>query len=126
MSLAVGVAVEGARGPAVLSRRDYRLRASRLDHGDKAIGVITLVGNHLLGAETFDESWTLRDVMHFAASQMPTHRIAERVACHMNLGAQSSARASDRLGARFFRAPAFFGRPLFLGASCMLVRANNG
>jgi hypothetical protein len=106
MSFAVSMAVIGTRHKSVLSSRDHRLRAGSLNRGDKGVGVIALVCNHLFGVEALDEGWALRDVMHFAAGQIPTHRITERIGRHMNLRAQSAARASDGLFARFFWAPA--------------------
>src|SRR5262245_42084918 len=91
---------------AVRHWRDYHQSASRTNVRDQGIGVVCLVGHHRLSVQSLDQGLSLLDVRLLATGQIAAQRIAQCIDRGMDLGAQSSARASKRLRAVFFWAPA--------------------
>ena len=96
-----------ALGVAIASRRDDRLGTSGLDDADQGIAVVAFVGNDSIGRDCLNQGRTLRDIGHLAGRQDQTNRIDQGIDTNMNLGGQSTPRASDRLiAAGFLGAPA--------------------
>ena len=102
--LSVIVAQRGPIGP----RRDHGGFAGggqRLE--DARVGVERLVGDQRIGLHRGQEVVCSHQVVRFTAGQEKAERIAERIDQCMDLGAQSAARAPDRLVfTGFFGAPA--------------------
>ncbi len=89
-------------------RRDHRGLTSggqRLKYA--LIGVERLVGDQRIGLHRGQQVVGAGQVVCFAAGQEEADRVAQRVGQDVYLGAQSAARAADRLVlADFFSAPA--------------------
>jgi hypothetical protein len=90
-----------------LGRDDNRFagRDQRLNH--PFIGVERLVGDQRIGLHRWQEMVGANEIMGLSAGQKEVDRIAESIDQGMDLGAQSTARAANRLVlAGFFCAPA--------------------
>ena len=104
---AVDLMVVIARGFAVRSGRDDRLRAALLDGRDEGIAVVPFIGQNVLGLDPFDHRLGLGHVVRLPRREQELHRVAEAIARRMNLAAEASDRASELLvGTTFFEAPA--------------------
>jgi hypothetical protein len=75
MPLLVEVRVDLTPHFVIGARRDDGFGVSPLEVQDESLGVIALVGNHILGAEVFDERFGLRDVVALAARQEETRSV---------------------------------------------------
>lgn len=64
------------------------------------IGVITLVGNGASCLEAVDQIMSEGDVVALSGARDEADRIAERIACRMDFGAQAAARPAQALGIR--------------------------
>jgi hypothetical protein len=64
---------------------------------DALLGVERLVGDQRVGLQPGQEMIGPDQVVRFAAGQEEAGRVAERIDRGMDLGAQSAARAPDRL-----------------------------
>ena len=74
---------------------------------DPFIGVERLVGDQHIGLHDRDEFIGPREIVNLAPGQMEANRITQCISHRMDFGAQSPARAPDRLVlAGFFLAPA--------------------
>jgi hypothetical protein len=74
---------------------------------DALLGIERLVGDQRVGLHLGQKMICTDQIMRFAAGQEEAGRVAERIDGGMDLGAQSAARAPDRLVlAGFFWAPA--------------------
>ena len=99
--------VVARRGP-VGSWRDHRgLPSGRQRLQYASIGVERLVGDQRIGLHRGQQVVRPDQVVCLAAGQEEADRVAQRVGQRVDLGAQSAARAADRLVfADFFCAPA--------------------
>jgi hypothetical protein len=104
IKLSVIVARRGPIGPG----RDHRGLASRRQRFEDArVGVERLVSDQCIGLDRGEQVVSPDQVVCLAASQEEAEWVAERVDQCVDLGAQSAARAPDRLVlAGFFWAPA--------------------
>jgi hypothetical protein len=64
------------------------------------VGVIALVGNGASRLEAVDQFMREGDVVALSGARDQADRIAERIACSMDLGAQAAARPAQALGIR--------------------------
>jgi hypothetical protein len=87
-----------AASAAVATRRDDRLGACSADVLPQRIAVISLVGNHMLGFEAFQQYVGARDVMAFPFGQMQLNRLALAVDRDVDLGAETPTGAPQPLG----------------------------
>lgn len=76
----------------------------------EVIGIISGVGHHDLGGETFDQSAGLRGIAFLACRQDEADRTSQASDGQVYLGAQAAARASEGLIFLIFRP--FFWAPL--------------
>src|ERR1700741_3734481 len=108
MARGIKLSVVVARQGPVGSWRDHRDLASdrqRLKHA--RIGVERLVSDQRIGLHRGQQVVGPDQVVCLAAGQEEADRVAQRVDQRVDLGAQSAARAPDRLVlASFFSAPA--------------------
>ena len=104
IKLPVIVARRGPVGP----RRDHRGLASGGQWlKDALIGVERLVGDQRIGRHRGQQVVRAHQVVRLAAGQKEPDRVAQRVDQRVDLGAQSTSRAPDRLVLTdFFWAPA--------------------
>ena len=73
------------------------------------VGVVGLVGDHILGGDAIDQIAGGRHVVLLARPQDQADRQTQRIYADMELGSEAAARAAKRLGVRsplFRRAPA--------------------
>ena len=98
----VAVPVGIALGRAIASRWDDGLGASGFNRFDQRIAVVSLVGDDGAGRNSLDQRGPLRDVRLLPTGQDQTQRIAKRVDTGVDLGAQPTPRAADRLIATVF------------------------
>jgi hypothetical protein len=75
--------------------RDRGTSRQRLKHA--GIGIERLVGDHRIGLHCWQQMVGPLQVVCLAAGQEESERVAQRVDQSVDLGAQSAARASDRL-----------------------------
>lgn len=87
-------------------RRNYNLRTSFFDRTDQCVGIESFVGNDGLGLDALDQLRGLGQIVRLARGEFPSGQIPQPFDKAVNLGAQSAARAADRLVAVFFGAPA--------------------
>lgn len=107
VALLVEHEIAWSRVLAVALWRDHRGDRLVLQEIDKAIGVERLVGNQRLRIGVFDEARRSLQIVRLPFGQRERHRIAQGIDERVNLGRQSTARATDRLVfAPFLRAPA--------------------
>ena len=108
MSRSIEVAVIVTRHRPFGGGRDHRHFARRrqfLDH--PLIGIERLIGDQSVGLHIRQEVVGTDQIVRLPAGQEKAGRVSERVDHGVDLGAQSSARAADRLIlAGFFWAPA--------------------
>jgi len=79
------------------TRRDYGLGPTVQDNLAKWIGVVGLVGNHILAFVAGEQGFCLGDIMTLPTSQCKPQRVAQGVDVDMNLGAESASAAAQRL-----------------------------
>ncbi len=92
---------------AICFGRNDRLDGARFQVLDKAVGVITLVGEEGFGLHKSHERFGLCDVVNLPAGEADRQRIAQRGDDHMDFCREPAARAADGLVATpFLRAPA--------------------
>src|ERR1035438_9289812 len=91
---------------AVGARRDNRLRRAGSNGLDQSIGIVALVAYDCLGGDTGNQVGGMVDIGDLSSAQNQPQWIAQRIHRGVHLGAQSAARAPDRLSAFFFWAPA--------------------
>ena len=90
--------IELAGRPAICLRRNDRgLAGCREWLDDPLVGVKCLVGDQHVGLHVRQEMVGPNQIVNLATGQMEANRIAECVDQGMDLGAQSAARATDRL-----------------------------
>ena len=106
----VDMAIERSRMESVGTRRDNRLAALVVDGLNEGVRVVTLVGHDEPGRLVLDQSFCLLDIGDLSRRENDAHGIAEGIDGHVQLGGQSSPRATD------FLAACFFGRPPSAGA----------
>ena len=95
------------RRQPLAARRGDCLSASREYALDKRIAVVPLVGNDCLGRNGFHQRCALCDVVNLHTRQDQPQWIAQGIHTGVDLGAQSTTRATNRLIARvFLKAPA--------------------
>ena len=70
-------------------------------------GIVSSVGDDVVGTEVLDEGLCLGDVVALATCQSETQRIAQAIDADVNLGAEATTTSSQRL---LSLAAAFFGR----------------
>jgi len=87
-------------------RRNHRLGAQLGDRAEQRIGIECFVRNDCLRREPLDELMCLGQIVRLSGRKRPAHQMAQALDQAVNLGAQSSTRASDRLVALFLGAPA--------------------
>jgi hypothetical protein len=98
-------------------RRDHGFRAKCGDGGADAVGIVGLVGDHVLGPLAFEQRLGLRGVLWGAGSPQPRRvrlagredepdELAERVDEQMDFAAQAAPRAANRLITKVFFEPA--------------------
>ena len=71
-----------------------------IDAVDEMVSVVAFVGDRGVGLETVDKIMRKRDVVTLARTGQQPHRVAERIASGVDLGAQSAARPAQALGIR--------------------------
>ena len=102
VELPVGRALVDARG----FRRDHR-QGSLGCHGlQDGIGVVGLVGDHRGGGETVEQRQGLRGIALLPGGQAEGQRVAQAVGGSVQLAGEAAARATKRLLAGDFFAPA--------------------
>src|ERR1700756_2024214 len=108
MARAIKLSVVVARRGPVGSRRDHHgLTSGRQRLKYASIGVERLVGDQRIGLHRGQQVVRPHQVVCLAAGQEEADRVAQCVDQGVDLGAQSTARAADRLVlAGFFWAPA--------------------
>jgi hypothetical protein len=102
IEMAVEVALLGPVG----TRGDDRLGATGGDGLDQRVAVLGFVGRHGSGDDARRQRLGCARVGRLAGAQAPAGEVAESFRQGMDLGARTAARATDRLSARFFGAPA--------------------
>jgi hypothetical protein len=108
MPRGVEMAIELPLLLTICLRRDHHLLSGGRQWLDHAfIGVVGLIGDQRIGLHVWQECIGASQIMGLATGQMKAGGIAERIDPCVDLGAQSAARAADRLVfAVFFWAPA--------------------
>jgi hypothetical protein len=91
---------------AMRHRRDHDFGAGLFDRADQCIGIEGLVRNDCLGLDALDELMRPGQIVGLTRGERPSRQIPQSLDEAVNLGAQSPARAPDRLVAVFFGAPA--------------------
>lgn len=91
---------------AIGTRRDDRSGTTGLDPLDQGIGVAALVGEDRIGSDACNPIGGALDIGDLTSTQNQSQRIAQRIHCSVDFGAQSASRAPDRLRAFFLAAPA--------------------
>ena len=89
------------------ARRDHRGlpgRGQRFE--DPLVGIERLVGDQRIGLHRGQKVVGSHQIVRLAAGQKEADRVPQSIDQGMDLGAQSAARAPDRLVAVFFWAPA--------------------
>ena len=108
VTVSVEVAIVAASNPAIGFGGDHGPLSSRRQRLDNpSVGIECLVGDQRVGLHDGEQVVGSDQIMHLPARQEEAHGIAQRVDHRVDLGAQSAARAADRLVcAGFFWAPA--------------------
>lgn len=86
----VEMVIERPWGKTIGAGRDNRLCASGLDRRHEVIGVVTLVGNHGLSRQMFDQLGGVIDVGNLSGRQNHPQRLAQGVDRDMQFGGQSA------------------------------------
>ena len=82
-----------------------------LDGIDEGIGIIPLVGDHVVRPDALDQGFRLAHLATLARADQQPHRIAQSIDRRMNLGAQAPSRLAHRfVVAVFFLKPRADGR----------------
>jgi hypothetical protein len=103
----IEVLIEFTWQGSVGARRDHRgLPGSSQRFEDPLVGVEGFVGDQSIGLHRWQEMICAHQIVRLAAGQMEADRVPQGINQGMDLGAQSAARAPDRLVAGFFWAPA--------------------
>ncbi len=110
MALGVEVLVERILLSARRVVRDDGERALGGDGLTEVIGVISGIGHHDLGGETFDQSAGLRRIAFLSSRQDEADRTSQASDGQVYLGAQAAARTSE--GLIFLIFSPFFWAPL--------------
>jgi hypothetical protein len=99
--------VVAADFPVGLGRDHHGLTGHEKRINDPLLGIERLIGDQRLGLHRRQQFVGTDEIMFLAAGQGEANRIAERIDQRVDFGAQSAARAADRLVlAGFFWAPA--------------------
>ena len=99
--------IVAAHFPVGLGRDHHGLAGGEERIDDPLLGIERLVGDQRLGLHRWQELVGADEIVRLAAGQGEANRIAERIDQRVDFGAQSAARAADRLVlAGFFWAPA--------------------
>jgi hypothetical protein len=99
--------VVAAHFPVSLGRDHHGLARGEEWVDDTLLGIECLVGDERLGLHRRQELVGANEIMRLAAGEGEPNRIAQRIDQGVDLGAQSAARATDRLVLTgFFWAPA--------------------
>ena len=89
--------VIGWRCVAVAARRNHGFRAALGDVLAQVVCIEGFVGEHRIAIDILQQRGRLRDVMCLSLGQDQSGKIAQALDQRMDLGAQSAARAPDRL-----------------------------
>lgn len=100
VSLLVQVGIVVALFFSVALGRDDDFGSRPVDTVDEAIGVVAFVGDGGAGLEALDKIMGKGNVVALPGAGQQTHRIAERIAGGVDLGAQAAARPAQALGIR--------------------------
>jgi len=100
------MAVEFSRLFAAGSRRNDGCAALHASLLDDRVGVVPLVGDDVGILNASEQLRGLGYVVDLSFGEVEMNRISEGVDTSMNLRGRSATGTSDRLGARFFSAPA--------------------
>jgi hypothetical protein len=106
---------------AVLARRDYRLSLFFGNLLQKIIRIVRTICNHPFKIEIGDQVSSLSNVMSLSTRQEKTQRIAQGIYAGVNLGAEATSAASQRLG---FLTTVFWGAPAAQGWARTTVLSN--
>lgn len=94
----VDVLVIGASDlPVGLGRDDGRFAGSGERFDDALVRIVCLVGDEGLGLHGGDQLIRPSQIMNFATRQKQTDRVAQSIHQGVDLGAQATPRATDRL-----------------------------
>ena len=120
VALAIERKVALARRLAICPRRNDGLDAADFEMLDEAVAIIAFVGEEGCGFDFLGQDLGPRYVVNVSAGEAHRQWIARRIDDGVNLGRQSSARATDRfVRIPFFRAPALCWWALTMVASIM-------
>ena len=100
IALAVEMGIEVARGGAIGTRRYNVLSYRGLDLGDEVVGVVPLVGDHLLDRQLVDEIRSIFDIGNLPGQENIPQRVAQGIDRLMQLCGQTSTRSADFLTSR--------------------------
>ena len=91
IAVPIEMTIEAALGDSIGARRNHGLRARRFDHGNKVVGIVTLVGNYGLCRQVFDRLGGTVDVGNLTGREDCPQWIAQGIDRHMQLADQSAA-----------------------------------
>ena len=107
VALAIDAPVNRAMDQPLSGRRNVGSRAARPDQFEERVGVVAAVGNDMAALQTGKQMWCRPQVVSLTGGQHESHRQAVLIDKGVDLGAQSSTRATDGvIFALFFLAPA--------------------
>jgi hypothetical protein len=101
MALAIKPRIVLTRLLGALVRWDHRLSASLKDKVDKILACIASVSNHILTRKAISHFNGLSAIVTLTSRQTHPQGIAQAIGAHMNLGAEATTTASQRLVIRF-------------------------
>ena len=79
------------------SGRDNGDRATLSDYLDEGLGVVPLVGNHILYGGRKEQRLSLGDVMGLACRELELERITQSVHAHMDFAGEATAASAQAL-----------------------------
>ena len=120
VALFVERGIEGAARGGAPAARDYRDGAGSGDGVQRALPVIALVGEDEAGADAIEQRFDLGDVVALAAGQQDAQRKPERIGDDMNLGAQPTPGAAERVSLS-----PLLGAPALCWWARMMVESTN-
>ena len=94
---AIGVFIVGEFDTARAQGRDHDINLGVGETGTEAIVVVALVGDQADQCEALDQCQSLRGFVDLSCGEHEAERIAECIDGDMDLGAQATTRAADRL-----------------------------
>lgn len=112
VAIFVDHSVEAAPLGCCRASRDHRNRAGCSNGIHGALAIIAFVGQNPVCAQPFEQWLDLGDVIALSTRENEANRIAQRIGCGMDLGAQPAFGASQRVSFKpIFGLIAFFGAP---------------